>query len=126
MCYMKDMFGLPVFAPLAGMPVDLYRDYWKHTWNSVSRSLFNTLLAADVVRTLETLDRTKITLIHGTGDPVAPIQHIRVLVDRFPDLALRELNGQHHLYLAYPRLLNRFILDRTSGPRPMGFTTTSR
>jgi len=35
-------------GPRVPLPMDLYRDYWKHTWASVSRSLFNTLLAPDV------------------------------------------------------------------------------
>ena len=110
-CYMKDLLALPVFASLASMPVDLYRDYWKHTWASFSRSLFNTLLAPDVAGLLEKVDRTRISLIHGRHDPVAPIEHVRGLVDRFPDLALRELKGGHHLYLMYPRLLNRLIVE---------------
>jgi pimeloyl-ACP methyl ester carboxylesterase len=110
-CYMKDLLALPVFAPLAGMPVDLYRDYWKHTWASFSRSLFNTLLATDVAGLLAEVDRTRISLIHGRHDPVAPIEHVRGLVDRFPDLALRELKGGHHLYLMYPRLLNRLMTE---------------
>ena len=115
MCYLKDVLGLPLFAPLAGMPVDLYRDYWKHTWASFSRSLRNTLLAPDVAGLFEEVDRTRITLIHGRHDPTAPIQHVRGLVERFPDLALRELNGGHHVYLAYPRLLNRLMTGGRSG-----------
>ena len=111
-CYMKDLLGLPFFAPLAGMPLDLYRDYWKHTWASFSRSLFNTLLAPDVASLFEKVDRTRISLIHGRHDPVAPIDHVRGLVDRFPDLTLRELKGGHHLYLMYPRLLNRLMTGR--------------
>jgi pimeloyl-ACP methyl ester carboxylesterase len=108
-CYLKDLLGLPIFAPLTGMPVDLYRDYWKHTWASFSRSLFNTLLASDAAGLFDSVDRTRITLIHGKHDPIAPIQHIRTLVNRFPDLALRELKGGHHLYLMYPRLVNRLM-----------------
>lgn len=111
-CYTKDLWGLPIFAPLAGMPVDLYRDYFKHTWNSFSRSLFNTLLATDVVRLLESVNRSKVTLMHGTGDPVAPIEPVRTLLEGFPDLTLREVNGGHHPYLAYPRLLNRLITEK--------------
>jgi pimeloyl-ACP methyl ester carboxylesterase len=103
------VLGLPIFAPLAGMPMDLYRDYWKHTWASVSRSLFNTLLTPDVADLFEGVDRSKITLIHGRNDPIAPVQYVRSLVDRFPDLALREMRGGHHLYLMYPRLVNRLI-----------------
>ena len=57
-CHMKDLLGLPIFAPLAGMPMDLYRDYWKHTWASVSRSLFNTLLTPDVAGLFEGVDRS--------------------------------------------------------------------
>lgn len=110
-CYTKDLWGLPIFAPLAGMPVDLYRDYFKHTWNSFSRSLFSTLLATDVVRLLESVDCSKVTLIHGTGDPVASIQHVRALLEGFPNLTLKELNGGHHPYLMYPRLLNRLITE---------------
>lgn len=110
-CYMKDLLALPIFAPLAGMPVDLYRDYWKHTWASFSRSLFNRLLGSDVAGLLEKVDRTKIALIHGRHDPIAPIEHLRALVDRFPDLALRELRGGHHLYLMYPRLLIRLLTE---------------
>ena len=109
MCYLKDLLGLPIFAPLVGMPVDLYRDYWKHTWASFSRSLSNTLLAPDVAGLFAGIDRSKVTLIHGRNDPIAPIQYVRSLVDRFPDLALRELRGGHHLYLMYPRLVNRLI-----------------
>jgi len=108
-CYMKDLLALPVFAPLAGMPVDLYRDYWKHTWASFSRSLSNTLLGPDLAGLFEKVDRARVTLIHGRHDPVAPIEHVRGLVGRFPDLALRELRGGHHLYLMYPRLVNRLI-----------------
>jgi pimeloyl-ACP methyl ester carboxylesterase len=111
MCYMKDLFALPVFAPAAQMPVDLYRDYWKHTWKSVSRSLFNVLLAADVVGLMRHVDRTRIVLVHGRADSVAPIEHVRGLVRQFPGLQLREVNGGHHLYLAFPRLLNRLIVD---------------
>ena len=110
-CHMKDLLGLPIFAPLVGMPVDLYRDYWKHTWASVSRSLFNTLLAPDVAGLFEGVDRSKITLIHGRNDLIAPVQYVRSLVDRFPDLALREMRGGHHLYLMYPRLVNRLITE---------------
>lgn len=111
MCYLKDLLGLPIFAPIAGMPVDLYRDYWKHTWASFSRSLFNTLLGSDVAGLFASVDRTRVSLIHGKHDPIAPIDHVRSLVDRFPDLALRELKGGHHLYLMYPRLLNRLMTD---------------
>jgi pimeloyl-ACP methyl ester carboxylesterase len=109
MCYMKDFFALPAFAPLARMPVDLYRDYWKHTWNSVSRSIFNTLLAADVVGLIREVEPARITLVHGRGDSVAPVEHIRQLVAQFPELRLREINSGHHPYLVYPRLLNRII-----------------
>lgn len=112
LCYTKDLWSLPIFAPIAGVPVDLYRDYWKHTWNSFSRSFFNTLLASDIVRLLENVDHSKITLIHGKTDPIAPVQYVRTLAERFPDLAFRELNGNHHLYLAYPRLVNRLIKGR--------------
>lgn len=114
-CYLKDVLGLPIFAPVFGMPVDLYRDYWKHTWASLSRSVFNTLLAADVTVLLSGIDRARITLVHGTTDPIAPIQYIRGLVERFPDLALREVNGGHHLYLMYPRLVNRLISQAVRG-----------
>ena len=114
-CYMKDLLALPVFAPLAGMPVDLYRDYWKHTWASFSRSFFNTLLAGNAVALFESVDRTKVTLVHGRHDLIAPIAYIRELVGRFPDLALRELRGGHHLYLMYPRLLNRLITTIADG-----------
>ena len=117
-CYFKDILALPVFAPLAGMPVDLYRDYWKHTWASFSRSLFNTLLAPDVAGLFEAVDRSRITLIHGRHDPVAPIAHIRGLLERFPDLALKEFRGGHHLYLMYPRLLNHLITERSPAPEP--------
>ena len=110
-CYLKDVLALPIFAPLFGMPVDLYRDYWKHTWTSFSRSFFNTLLAPDVGRLFEGLNRGRITLIHGRHDPIAPVQHIRELLGRFPDLTLCELNGGHHLYLTFPRLLNRLIVE---------------
>jgi pimeloyl-ACP methyl ester carboxylesterase len=113
LCYLKDLLALPIFAPLAGMPMDLYRDYWKHTWASFSRSLFNTLLASDVAGLFQSVDRSKIRLLHGRHDPIAPIQHIRSLVDRLPDLALRELRGGHHLYLMYPRLLNRLMTEAT-------------
>jgi pimeloyl-ACP methyl ester carboxylesterase len=116
-CYTKDLWGLPIFAPLAGVPVDLHRDYFKHTWNSVSRSLFNTLLAADVAQLLKNMDRSKVTLIHGTGDPVAPIKHVWTLLKGFPDLTLKELNGGHHLYLAYPRLVNRLLTEKTEESR---------
>ena len=114
-CHMKDLLALPVFAPIVGMPVDLYRDYWKHTWASFSRSFFNTLLAPDVVGLLDGVDRTRITLIHGKHDPIAPVQYVRDLVNRFPDLTLREVNGGHHLYLAYPRLLNRLMTETREG-----------
>ena len=114
-CFMKDVLGLPIFAPFFGMPVDLYRDYWKHTWASFSRSFFNTLLASNVGDVLETVDRTRITLVHGRHDPIAPIQHVRSLLNRFPDLRLRELNGGHHLYLMYPRLVNRLITAAANG-----------
>ena len=117
-CYFKDVLALPVFAPLAGMPVDLYRDYWKHTWASVSRSLFNTLLASDVAGLLEAVDRSRITLIHGRHDLVAPLAHIRGLLERFRDLTLEELHGGHHLYLMYPSLLNRLITERSSAAEP--------
>ncbi len=110
-CYLKDVLGLPIFAPIVGMPIDLYRDYWKHTWASFSRSLFNTLLGADVAGLFASVDRTRISLIHGRHDPIAPIHHIRALVERFPDLTLRELKGGHHLYLMYPRLVNRLITE---------------
>ena len=111
LCYLKDLLGLPIFAPIAGMPLDLYRDYWKHTWASFSRSLFNTLLASDVAGLFASVDCTRISLIHGRHDPIAPIHHIRSLVERFPDLTLRELKGGHHLYLMYPRLLNRLLTE---------------
>lgn len=114
-CHLKDLLGLPIFAPIAGMPVDLYRDYWKHTWASFSRSFFNTLLASDVVDLLDRVDRTRITLIHGKHDPIAPIQYVRDLVNRFPDLRLREVNGGHHLYLLYPRLLSRLMTEAREG-----------
>ena len=65
LCYMKDVIGLPFFAPFFGMPLDLYRDYWKHTWMSFSRPFFNTLLSADLHGMLEKVDRAKIMLIHG-------------------------------------------------------------
>ena len=110
-CHLKDVLGLPIFAPIVGMPVDLYRDYWKHTWASFSRSFFNTLLAPDVAGLLDGMDRTRITLIHGTHDPIAPIRYVRDLRNRFPDLTLREVNGGHHLYLAYPQLLNRLMTE---------------
>lgn len=110
-CHMKDLLGLPIFAPIVGMPVDLYRDYWKHTWASFSRSFFNTLLAPDMAGLFDRVDRTRITLIHGKHDPIAPIRYVRTLVNSFPDLVLRELNGGHHLYLAYPRLVNRLITE---------------
>src|SRR6266571_6540716 len=115
---LKDILALPVFAPLAGMPVDLYRDYWKHTWASVSRSLFNTLLASDVAGLFEAVDRSRITLIHGRHDLVAPLAHIRGLLERFPELTLKELRGDHHLYLMYPRLLNRLITERSPATEP--------
>jgi len=118
LCYFKDILALPVFAPLAGIPVDLYRDYWKHTWASVSRSLFNTLLAPDVAGLFEAVDRSRITLIHGRHDLVAPLAHIRGLLERFPDLTLEELPGGHHLYLMYPRLLNRLITERSPATEP--------
>jgi pimeloyl-ACP methyl ester carboxylesterase len=111
MCYMKDALSLPFFAPLAGMPRDLYADYWKHTWNSVYGSLVNTLLAADVVQLLERVERSRILLVHGISDPVVPVAHIRELAGRFPDLRSRELRGGHHLYLMFPRVLNRILTE---------------
>jgi pimeloyl-ACP methyl ester carboxylesterase len=109
MCYMKDLWALPIFAPLAGVPVDLYRDYWKHTWLSASRSLLNTVLAFDAPRSLERVDRTRITLVHGRTDRVSPIEHVRGLAARFPDLALLELDGDHHVYLTDALAVNRVI-----------------
>ena len=109
MCYMKDLWALPIFAPLAGVPVDLYRDYWKHTWISASRSLLNTVLAFDAPRVLESVDPTRITLVHGTADSVSPIEHVRGLAARFSDLTLHELDGDHHLYLTASHTVNRLI-----------------
>lgn len=120
MCYMKDLWALPVFAPLVGAPLDLYRDYWKHTWNSASQSLLNTVLAFEPRRLLENVDRTKVTLVHGVADDVAPIEHVRCLVEQFPDLALREVEGDHHAYLAHPDVLNRLIaghVDRSGATK---------
>jgi hypothetical protein len=117
MCYMKDLLALPVFAPLLRVPVDLYRDYWKHTWISVSRSLFNGLLAADVTGVLSVDDRSRSVHVHGKAEPAAPISHIQALVQRFPDLTLHELNGTHHLYLTYPGLVNRLIIGEARPPR---------
>lgn len=114
MCYMKDFWALPVFAPLAGAPVDLYRDYWKHTWISASRSLLNTVLAFDAPRILERVDRTRIILVHGTADSVSPIEHVRELATRFPDLALREIDGDHHVYLTDAHTVNRVITEGAS------------
>ena len=48
----------------------------------------------------------------GESDTVAPIEHVRGLVSQFPEVRLREVNGGHHLYLAYPRLLNRIIVGQ--------------
>ncbi len=114
MCYMKDLWALPIFAPLAGAPVDLYRDYWKHTWVSASRSLLNTVLAFDAPWILECVDRARITLVHGTADSVSPIEHVRELATRFPDLALREIDGDHHLYLTDAHTVNRVITESAS------------
>jgi pimeloyl-ACP methyl ester carboxylesterase len=122
LCFMKDVLGLPIFAPLFGVPMDLYRDYWKHTWASFSRSFFNTLLATDVAGLFEAVDRTKITLVHGRHDPIAPIEYVRGLVDRFPDVTLRELNGGHHLYLMFPRLVNRLITRPPTGEKEIRWT----
>ncbi len=115
MCYMKDLWALPVFAPLLGAPLDLYRDYWKHTWNLASQSLLNTVLAFEPRPLLENVDRTKVTLVHGVADDVAPIEHIRCLVEQFLDLALWEVDGDHHAYLTHPDVLNRLIAGHVEG-----------
>lgn len=76
----------------------------------------------DVADLLDRLDRARITLVHGKKDLIAPIQYVRTLVDCFPDLALRELNGGHHLYLAYPTLVNQLLLSERRGSQPWRHT----
>jgi len=108
---------LPYF--IRDMPREVVEDLVKHTWRSSTSSLWEVVYRYDAAVDLQVLvPTTKLLLIHGDGDLMAPVKSVQYLAARFPNLELRILDGvDHHPFIRDPEmcqdLIARFV-ERTS------------
>jgi len=78
--------------------------------------------AADPMTLLSSDTRSRILLVHGTGDAVVPVSQSRSLAAAYPQIELRDLDGVGHLELidplspAWPMVLDALTVDRAGVP----------
>ncbi len=97
--YIEPMFRLPWLAPLFDLPPDIYLDSLKHTWNSVSGTLRQTLVATDYSRLLARARDRPILFIHGERDDLAPVDVTRALASGRPNARFAVVPGADHQVL---------------------------
>lgn len=101
------LLGLP-FHPLVhflalclvkSFPREIVEDSFKSTWQSYTRTLEHCILNHDLTRALATLADLPILARHGTHDSSAPLEKVAALAARMPNVRLKTLPGDHHIFL---------------------------
>jgi len=97
--YIEPLFRLSWLAPLFGLPPDVYLDSLKHTWNSISGTLHETLVATDYPRLLARARDRPILFIHGERDDLAPVGETRALASGRANTRFAVVPGADHQVL---------------------------
>jgi pimeloyl-ACP methyl ester carboxylesterase len=97
--YIEPLFRLAWLAPLFGLPPDVYLDSLKHTWNSISGTLRQTLVGADYPRLLARAGERPILFVHGERDDLAPVELTRALASGRPNTHFAVVPGAGHQVL---------------------------
>jgi pimeloyl-ACP methyl ester carboxylesterase len=97
--YLEPLFRLRWLAPLFDLPPDVYLDSLEHTWNSISGTLRQTLVATDYPRLLARAGDRPILFIHGERDDLAPVGDTRALASGRPNVRFAVIPGADHQVL---------------------------
>lgn len=116
----RRVFGWLLPYILRDIPREVAEDLVKHTWRSSTSSLWEVVYhydAADELRQLGT--QTRVLMIHGRNDEVAPFAAISKLADEQPGWQLIALDSlDHHPFLRAPYLCLSYIHFVVSGDWP--------
>ena len=116
----RHVFGWLLPYIRRDIPREVAEDLVKHTWRSSTSSLWEVVYrydAADELRQLGT--QTRVLMIHGRNDDVAPFAAIEKLSHEQPGWQLIALDGlDHHLFLRTPNLCVSYIHYLVSGDWP--------
>ncbi len=102
------------------MPREVAEDLVKHTWRSSTSSLWEVVYRYDAAEDLRKLGtQTRVLMIHGRDDDVAPFAAIKRLAAEHPGWHLVGLDGiDHHPFLRTPYLCLSYIHYLVSGDWP--------
>jgi len=108
---------LPYF--IRDLPREVVADVLKHTWRSSTSSLWEVVYRYDAAVDLQALvPTTRLLLIHGSDDLMAPVKSVEELAAHFPNLELAVLEGlDHHPFLREPEKCRDIIagfVERTT------------
>lgn len=116
----RHVFGWLLPYIRRDIPREVAEDLVKHTWRSSTSSLWKVVYryaAADELRQLGT--QTRVLMIHGRNDDVAPFAAIEKLSHEQPGWQLIALDGlDHHPFLRTPYLCVSYIHYLVSGDWP--------
>ena len=102
------------------IPREVAEDLVKHTWRSSTSSLWEVVYCYDAAEALRQLNAySRVLMIHGQCDEVAPFDAIQKLADERPDWRLIALDGiDHHPFLRIPYICQSYNHYFVSGDRP--------
>ncbi len=99
------------------IPREVAEDLVKHTWRSSTSSLWEVVYRYDAAEELRQLSEfTRVLMIHGRDDDIAPFAAIAQLADERPGWTLIALDGlDHHPFLRTPYMCLTYIDALVSG-----------
>lgn len=97
--------GVDLFVRYAlSFPLAVYADCRKFTLRSLTSTLLHSLIHYSVDGTLDRVPPVPTLLIHGERDTVAPVDHVRDLPARYPQMTLETIERSgHHVMLTHSR-----------------------
>ena len=108
-CYFRALYRLPRMAEWFGVPEDIYEDGTRHTWNSLSGSMKEIVMASGYTEKLKAL-RIPVTIVQGDADTVAPLDHVQTVVATMQNARLVTVpKGGHHILLNDQEVLHKLL-----------------
>ncbi len=109
-CMLHPIFMNNIFRP-DNLPLDVFEDAKKHTWQSFSRSLSELIIDSDLYALTEKLLKRNVVFIHGTDDTSAPFIPAKNFAATINSTFIDIENGDHQLFLKQPDILWNVIKE---------------
>ena len=110
-CYFRALYRLPGMPEWFGVPKDIYEDGTRHTWNSLSGSMKEIVMADGYKEKLKAL-KIPVTIIQGEADSVAPLDHLQTVVASMQNARVVTVpKGGHHILLNDQEALHNLLCE---------------